>query len=219
VEYCYTILNTGGITHTLFDVSDTFPGRRYENLPALLVANATTLFTINTLVTSTQVNTVTWLAYGYENFTATATSSATVYALSRLEVSAYYDVTPGGERQPLEAPVPGITITVLTPSGAITNVTNQQGIAAFDDLPPGEYNLLVELIGDYSLRSDVKLGPLDMTTPNIYTHTLPLNRPPETDSDGDGIPDYIEGPGDNDFDGIANHLDSTQMLYLALVVR
>jgi hypothetical protein len=220
VEYCYTIHNTGGVTHTLFDVSDTFPGHSYNHLSYTLAADATTGFSINALVTSTQVNTVTWLAYGVDNFTATATSSATVNALSRLEMTAYYDVTPGGEREPLEAPEPGITVTVLMPSGEnLVGVTNQQGIAAFDDLPPGEYSLAVELTGDYTLRSDVKLGSLDLNAPDLYTTMLPLNRPPGTDSDGDGAPDAIEGAGDSDFDGIPDYLDTTQMLYLALVVR
>ena len=53
----------------------------------------------------------------------------------------------------------------------------------------------------------VTATPTPPVTPTPPTATVTLTPPPALDSDGDGIPDSVEGSGDPDGDGIPNYLD------------
>jgi hypothetical protein len=221
ITYCYLITNTGGVPLTRYDVSDTAFNQEYWGITHVLFAETSLLFTVTALVTQSVSNTVTWTAYTTENFTATDRASAHVEALALLDVLAFYDVDRNNRRNDLEPGVAGVNTQLRTPTQetVLTN-TNSNGQAIFTALPSGVYTVSVtaaDLVDGYRLGADVEAQAITLTAAGVYTIAFALTQPLETDTDGDGIPDWQEGSIDRDFDGFADYEDITQMLYLAFV--
>lgn len=100
--------------------------------------------------------------------------------------------------------------------------TDDEGAAAFADLTSGHYTVTIttgDLDPPYTMAAADRTQVITVTEASIYTATFALQMPDDTDSDGDGIPDHIEGIGDIDDDGIPDYLDPDQYLFLPLVRR
>ncbi|MCA9975338.1 MAG: hypothetical protein KC413_06295, partial [Anaerolineales bacterium] len=80
VYYCYEVTNTGNITLTLHDLTDSELGNLATALPYSLAPGMSTNVIISATIDATTVNTATWTAYnpGPSNV-ATATATATVH--------------------------------------------------------------------------------------------------------------------------------------------
>jgi hypothetical protein len=221
VTYCYLITNTGGVTLTRYDVYDMTANQDYLGITHVLTAETSLLFTVTVPVTQAVVNTVTWTAYTPENFAATGQDSARVVPLSKLDVLAFYDVNRKDGQNDLEPGVADVTVQLHTPSSkTLSATTNLSGHVTFVGLPSGVYTVSVPIEDLRSGGYMIGTGQvLTLTAAGVYTADVALTKPLETDSDGDGIPDWQEGAIDRDFDGIPDYLDTTQLLYLAWVDR
>jgi large repetitive protein len=102
----------------------------------------------------------------------------------------------------------GTELGVVTPPSADTDLTKNNFIADAD--PTTKTNPLLKDTdkgtvsdGDEDKNHNGKVDPGERD-PNLKSDD---NMPPNIDTDGDGIPDYVEGTGDADGDGIPNYLD------------
>jgi len=78
VYYCYTVENTGEITLTRHDLTDTELGTILTNFPFTLVPGASAFLTQSATITQTTVNIAVWTAYIPGGPSASATDVATV---------------------------------------------------------------------------------------------------------------------------------------------
>ncbi|HUK14215.1 MAG TPA: carboxypeptidase-like regulatory domain-containing protein, partial [Thermoanaerobaculaceae bacterium] len=74
-----------------------------------------------------------------------------------------------------KAPLPGVTVTVTSPSlqGARNAVTSVNGDYIFRFLPPGEYAVKFELTGFQTQETTVKLSAAQASTVNA---TMPMSK-------------------------------------------
>ncbi|MCL4858112.1 MAG: MSCRAMM family adhesin SdrC [Caldilineaceae bacterium] len=223
VTYCYYVFNVGGTPLTRLLVDDLVLDAETIVVSQTLAENNWLWFLVTAPITQTTVNTVTWTALTAEGLAARAADAAYVHALSWLSATAFYDVDRDGIQSPMEYGVESITVTLDTPMGVPLKVaTDDEGAATFHDLVSGQYTVTIttrDLDPHYTVAAADRTQVITVTEASGYTATIALWRPDETDSDGDGIPDYIEGIGDIDDDGHPDYLDPDQYLFLPLVRR
>jgi hypothetical protein len=223
VTYCYYVFNVGGTSLTRLLVDDLVLDAETIVVSQTLAENNWLWFLVTAPITQATVNTVTWTAHTAEGLTARAADAAYVHALSWLSATAFYDVDRDGIQSPMEYGIPNVTVTLHTPLGApIKAPTDDEGGAAFTDLVSGQYTVTIttnDLDPHYTVAAGDRAQVISVTEASIYTATIALWMPDETDSDGDGIPDHIEGIGDIDDDGFPDYLDPDQYLFLPLVRR
>jgi hypothetical protein len=221
VTYCYKAENTGGVELIDLVVQDSILDHEPFVLTETLPANSSLHFRVTAPVTQATTNTVTWTARTAEGLTVTATATAQLVPLARVRALAFYDVDRDGLWAPLEFGVSAMTVTLEAQGAAPRQaVTDERGWTDFPGLTNGIYTVTItttELQPQYSVRAADRAQPILIQAPGIYTKTFPLFLPDETDSDGDGIPDYLEGVYDIDGDGIPRYLDADQYLFLPLV--
>ncbi|MCB8946035.1 MAG: cadherin-like domain-containing protein [Ardenticatenaceae bacterium] len=113
VTYCYEVTNSGTVTFTLHDLSDSELGTIFTSLPYSLTPGASAFVTISTLITTETVNVGTWVAYNNgPTDVVTATSTATVTLLT----------TPAIEVAPSSLSSDQATNTQVTQTLTISNV-------------------------------------------------------------------------------------------------
>ena len=87
-------------------------------------------------------------------------------------------------------PLPGVTVTARTRTGAIvrTTVSDTAGRYRFPGLPPGDYVVVMELDGMTSVRRDVRVegGSIDLPLQEVATHdTQEPAAPPDAALEGE----------------------------------
>ena len=75
----------------------------------------------------------------------------------------WFDVNKNGQQDPGEINVPGITVTLRSPSGAVlsTTLTNASGLYTFTNLPPGSYSVCFQLPADRGMTTKGSDGTSD----------------------------------------------------------
>jgi hypothetical protein len=227
VDFCYSVVNTGAVTLTHHEISDNASIAYYSRTQPLLPGSSYAIG-VATPVTQTLVNKVNWVAYGDNPLSATKPLSAadssqiTVTVLYTLGVFLFYDVDANGNLNDLERGWSGAVIHLQPTSGSLlTATTDIDGHVIFTSVHAGPYTLSVDT---HSMPNGFRT-----TTRNIpYMQTMQWNHPPFVifgytasptfNSDCDPLPDQLEGARDSDGDGIPDYLDGN-CLYFPLVRR
>ena len=218
VAYCYTVTNTGGVTLTRHEISDSIAVTTQNHL---LPPGDSHALGITNAVTQTEVDKVKWTAYGTSPMVATSSSQVTVTVVYTLAVFVFYDVDASGTFSELERGLPGIRLRLQQSSGNVfTTTTNAFGKAAFSAVVAGPYTVTVDqtsLPAGFTLT----MGRNPYTSAVAWAKTdlsLGYTSPPDYNSDCDAIPDRLEGPNDDNNNGIPNYLDAN-CVYLPSIQR
>lgn len=222
VYYCYIATNVGGVPLENLIVADSLTAQQSPLTPTL-GGGDTIVIQVSYPLTQSVTNTVTWQAQTAAGVVVTASATAYADPLARLDVFAYYDVNRNRRQEPLEPNVMSVTVA-LTATELVSQVqrTDDQGQATFVALPVGRYTMTVSTAGlaqQFFVTEQDKVQSLLIGAPYIFSITVPLTMTDETDSDGDGVPDYIEGPDDDDDNGFANYEDPRLYLRLPFIMR
>lgn len=210
VTLCYLVTNTGGYTFDKHTISDTL--YQYPSLDMTLLPGESRGITVTFAATETVHGTGEWRASGpggllvidRDNFTVEIRNDATV------DVFVFYDVSGNGLQNDLEPGLSDVSVTLISPNQRFYTVTtDSNGLARLEGLPEsGNYTAVMDM-------STLPVGYKETTTTRqvavergrVVTKQLGVRGPEGMDSDADGIPDIVEGPGDYDGDGDANYLD------------
>ncbi len=227
VYYCYTATNTGGVTFNRHEINDTGAVVRYARTQLLRPGDIYEI-KVATPTTQTLMNQVHWTAYGdnpvanSKLLSATTSSPITVNVVYKFGVFLFYDVDASGRLNALERGWPNGKLSLQQASGSmLTATTDIDGSAIFTNIHTGPATLSVDM---HSLPDGFRL-----TTGNLpYAQTMQWNQQPSVtlgyaasptfNSDCDPIPDQLEGPGDSNGNGIPDYLDGN-CLYLPMVQR
>lgn len=215
VIYCFAVTNQGGVPFTHRRIAGPGLPKPYVELTQTVSAILSTA-----AVTESTVYPVTWVAWNDQNLTATASSLVTVTTLASATVQLYYDVNNDHQRTPGEPVIPDTTVRLAHPtSSPITATTNQAGIVVLKNISAKLYTFTVT--GTH-FRSDFLLTEphtLDLRGQESQTVILPYTVPLTVDDDGDGVPNWREGAGDQDGDGIVDYLDYALKVFIAVLRR
>lgn len=210
VVFCYLIRNSGGTPlryHTVSDSLGTHDTFTHTVDPGQLLA-----VTVTHPITQNTVNTVTWRATNDNGDVAIDDAVVTVAMTpsSTLELLLYYDVDRTRSQHQYELGIPGVIITLISPTGRVfTATTNSEGIAMFKNLP--EVGRYLVKVNQASLPAGFIPTMLQeeivITTTERIARAFGYQGPDDADADADTIADYIEGPEDFDGDRIPNYRD------------
>jgi hypothetical protein len=223
VYFCYVATNQSGVDFHQFAANDTIG----DDLPIVgaepLIDNSSASLVAAAIITQPTVNTVTWQAQTLSGLTATAVSAAVVNALSQLEITTFYDVNRNLKQDPGEPYVNNVAVTLtLAPVLTTTLYTTETGFVSFTELANGHYTLTAStenLTPTYLIASTEQEQPLVIGEPAIYTLTIPLTRADDADTDGDSIPDHIEGVEDINHNGKYDFEDPENVVLLPIARR
>ncbi len=226
IDYCYSVKNTGGVAFTHHEITDHAAMAHYSRTQPLSPDQNYAII-ITAPITQTRTNKVDWTAYNDDPLAANAPLSAldsspiTVTVVYTLNAFVFYDVDGSSRLDHLERGRPNVLLNLKQATGSIlTATTDLHGNAVFAGVPAGPYTLSVDM---HSLPDGFKL-----TTGNVpYTQTMQWNQSPISfgytasptfNSDCDPLSDQLEGAGDSDGNGIPDYLDGN-CAYLPFIRR
>ncbi|MCX6046458.1 MAG: hypothetical protein NT075_15250 [Chloroflexi bacterium] len=226
VAYCYSVYNDGGVLFSRHEITDNTSMTHYSRTQPLAPGQRYAIV-IATPITETRENMGNWSAYsdntatGNPPLVAHDSSPVTVTVVYTLNAFVFYDVDGSGHLDHLERGWPNVLLNLKQTSGStLTATTDLHGNAVFSGVHVGPYTLNVDM---RSLPDGFKV-----TTGNVpYTQTMQWNQSfvslgytasPTFNSDCDPLSDQLEGAGDSDGNGIPDYLDGN-CAYLPFVRR
>ena len=183
VAYCYTVTNTGNITLTLHDLTDSALGTILTNFPFTLVPGASAFLTVSTPITVNTVNTALWTAYNPgPTDVVTATDVATVTVTIPPAPAIVLTKTVG-----LDASTCATTNSVTLPIGG-ADVTYCYMVENTGNVTFTTHTLVDDQLGTILSGVSQLLGPGDtyFMTVTVYVSQTVVNSATWTADDGQG---------------------------------
>ncbi len=253
VYHCFTLQNTGPLPLDVHALQHNTLGKielgALPLAPGETLDTVAAGFTFTTSITQSVETNALWTALTEVSTGPTGNPIAPVRALGRdgvriefappagtLRVAIYYDVNGNGQQDSAEpgladVPVQIVPTDVRAGGGRVLN-TNASGVIEADDVAIGEYGLLLPnpllIAGTGAITVEVtpareRVGPVTIDEGQAQAVTIRYQGAASTDSDGDGIPDLVEGAADRNGNQIPDYLDalsaSAGATYLPLVTR
>jgi hypothetical protein len=183
VAYCYTIFNTGNITLTVHDLSDSALGSIFTGLPYGLVPGASAYITVSTVLTTDVSNTALWTAYNAgPTDVVTATDVATVTVTIPPAPSIVFTKTVG-----LDASTCAAANSAVLPAGG-ADVTYCYAVENTGNVTFTLHTLVDDQLGTILSNTPYTLGPgaTYFLTQTVYLTQTTVNSATWTADDGRG---------------------------------
>ncbi|MFN8494101.1 MAG: SdrD B-like domain-containing protein [Caldilineaceae bacterium] len=222
VYYCYMASNTGGVTLTRHEIDDSLSVAPYIRQRAL-PPQTSYAYGVAATITKTLVNYVTWTAStgsGADGLSTSSSNQATVTVVYSAPIFVFYDVDNNGRFNPLERGMPNVVLRLNQFDQVLTKTTDLNGKAVFSNVHAGTYTVTVDeksLPPGFTLTTSKTVFTAELQTGAAEVE-IGYTSPPDFNTDCDGIPDRLEGPGDSNLNGIPDYLDANCM-YLPVVQR
>ena len=253
VYHCFTLQNTGPLPLDVHSLQHSTLGEielgALPLAPGEMFNTVAAGFTFTTLITQSVETNALWTALTEVSTGPTGNSIAPVRALGRngvqiefapptgtLRVAIYYDVNGDGQRDSAEPGLANVPVQIVPTDvragGERVLNTDASGVIEATDVAVGEYGLLLPnpllIAGTGAITVEVapareRVDPVTIGEGQAQVVTIRYQGSDSTDSDGDGIPDLVEGAADRNGNQIPDYLDSlsasARATYLPLVTR